>query len=87
MGAFGLVLYFSLGGASLIFYVIRVKNNNEYLLSDSMGDMFLLMLGEINGKDSFNYLEWFFFVLFCIFIPIVMLNLLIAIIGDTFDRV
>lgn len=47
---------------------------------------FLLNIGDY-GTDEYNRVQWFVFVVAIIFNQIVMLNLLIAIISDTFDRV
>ena len=45
------------------------------------GDFDPLEVGNMNG------LQWFYFLLFTLLIPLVFFNLLIAIISDTFDRV
>lgn len=36
---------------------------------------------------NFNQLEWFLFIVAVLFVPLIMLNMLIAIMGDTYDRV
>lgn len=36
---------------------------------------------------EFNRLEWFIFIIAVLFVPLIMLNMLIAIMGDTYDRV
>lgn len=36
---------------------------------------------------EFNKLEWFIFIVAVLFVPLIMLNMLIAIMGDTYDRV
>lgn len=36
---------------------------------------------------SYSTLEWMFFILACILMPILLFNMLIAIMRDTFDRV
>ena len=48
--------------------------------------MFLLDFGEF-GDMNFNRLEWFLFIVAVLFVPLIMLNMLIAIMGDTYDRV
>ena len=37
--------------------------------------------------DDYSTFEWVFFIMACILMPILLLNMLIAIMGDTFDRV
>ena len=39
------------------------------------------------GVSDMNGLQWFYFLIFTLLIPLVFFNLLIAIISDTFDRV
>lgn len=48
--------------------------------------VFLLDFGEF-GDMNFNRLEWFLFIVAVLFVPLIMLNMLIAIMGDTYDRV
>ena len=48
--------------------------------------VFLLDFGEF-GDMEFNKLEWFIFIVAVLFVPLIMLNMLIAIMGDTYDRV
>ena len=48
--------------------------------------MFLLYFGDFS-HDEYSPLEQFIFVLGVISAPLVLLNMLIAIMGDTFDRV
>ena len=48
--------------------------------------IFLLDFGDFS-IDEYSHLEQFIFVLAAIAVPLVLLNMLIAIMGDTFDRV
>ena len=43
--------------------------------------------GDFDNYEEFNYFSFFVFVVTSLFQNIVMLNLLIAIISDTFDKV
>ena len=47
---------------------------------------YLLSYGDWD-TEGFNGLQWILFTIFTLMIPLVFLNLLIAIISDTFDRV
>ena len=44
------------------------------------------MYGDFNYDDYTTPL-WFLFIIATVFMPLIMLNLLIAIMGDTFERV
>lgn len=46
----------------------------------------MLMLGDFQ-YDDYNFATWTLFTISSIFMPLVMLNLLIAIMSDTFGRV
>ena len=48
--------------------------------------MFLLMYGDFS-VDDYDYSMWVLFVVSAIFMPLVMLNMLIAIMSDTYERV
>ena len=69
------------------------KNNDGFYdtiegrpLGLCMRDMYLLAFGEFN-LDDLNFAEWCMFFLSTILIQIMMLNLLIAILSETFARV
>lgn len=51
----------------------------------AMGDFQLDFFDDLGGADYF--LSWFLFIFGSLFLVIVLLNLLIAIMGDTFSRV
>ncbi len=48
--------------------------------------VFLLDYGDFS-TDDYNHLEVFIFIVAALFMPLVVLNMLIAIMGDTYDRV
>jgi hypothetical protein len=55
---------------------------------DSIQNIYLLMYGDFQGSyTSYNVAEWLLFILATIVIPLIMLNLLIAIMSDTYERV
>ena len=61
---------------------------------DSILNQYLLSLGEFNldnfnldGQDDSSKVLWFFFILSTFITSITILNMLIAIMGDTFGRV
>ena len=61
------------------------------MLVDSVLSMYMLMLGDfsVDGYESHVNTALCFFLFFCttFFLQITFLNMLIAIMGDTFDRV
>lgn len=48
---------------------------------------YTLSFGELGPFDEMNWFTFIFFVIFSFFIPLVLMNMLIAIMGDTYGRV
>ena len=48
---------------------------------------YTLSFGELGPFDEMSSFQFFFFVIFSFFIPLVLMNMLIAIMGDTYGRV
>ena len=53
---------------------------------DNLEHAFLLDFGDFN-LDGYNYLRVIVFIFSTILVPLVLLNMLIAIMGDTYDKV
>lgn len=51
-----------------------------------MKSTYTLAFGDFS-TDDYSVFEWLAFVIASLFIPLVLFNLLIAIMGDTYDRV
>jgi len=82
MGPFLVIL----SGAVFIFSVVFFATSDTVDFSDSLLNSYLLAYGEF---DTANYSDYqkFIFVLASIFNALVLLNMIIAIMGDTYDRV
>lgn len=53
---------------------------------ESIDHAYLLMYGDFD-TENYDGASWFLFICASIFMPLVMLNLLIAIMSDTYERV
>jgi hypothetical protein len=83
MKAFLCLLVYSTLSFSFLFMVISQNNDfNELLIGN-----YKLNLGDIGESKHYNAIEYILLTVVVIINPIIMLNLLISIIGDTFDRV
>ena len=51
-----------------------------------MSHIYQLSFGEL-GVDDYDASMWVLFVIATIFIPLIMFNMIIAIMGDTFEKV
>lgn len=61
------------------------KLEDDPISSDFL-HIYLLMLGDFQ-YDDYTYIIWLMFIFASIFMPLIMLNLLISIMGNTFGRV
>ena len=61
----------------------NLSNSSFY---DNLQHAFLLDFGDFN-LDGYNFLRNIVFIFAAILVPLVLLNMLIAIMGDTYDRV
>jgi hypothetical protein len=90
---FILVLFLGVAGFGFSFYVL--SNNNDEPFIDSILESFTysysIIIGEFNVdpfKESTNpLLLWILFILATLFTLIILLNMLVAIMGDSFNRV
>lgn len=48
---------------------------------------YVLALGELGSFDEYNFIQFFMFCMFTFFIPLTLMNMLIAIMSDTYARV
>jgi len=95
---FLLIFFIAIFAFANFYYVIEKGNKNDKVVEDFDGDYggaivytYMQALGELGndnfGKSAFPSLYWIIFFMSTILLTITMLNLLIAIMGDTFDRV
>jgi len=85
MGSFLFLLIYSTLGFAFIFISIDY-NNSKGSFESFVGMSWTLALGEFDTED-FSVLQYVCFFIATIVNPLIMLNLLISIMGDTYDRV
>jgi hypothetical protein len=44
-------------------------------------------MGELGAFDEFQYMQFFIFIMFSFLVPLVLMNMLIAIMSDSYARV
>ena len=82
MSSFFIIFFYSIVGFGLVFFVLG--DSSTYF--DYLTSTYTLNFGNMD-TNNYNKLEWLFFLLVTIFNPIIMLNLLISIMSETYDRV
>ena len=80
---FLIILFTALFAYAQICYVIDGDKDVDTELRLSYG----LALGELGDIEEFSLIKFLFFVLFSFFIPLVLLNMLIALMADSYTRV
>ena len=88
MISFTLLLFLSIVGFAITFNIIQSVESNEESLKVNLGMYYRLIYGDFSllGEDS-DHALWFIFIFSSFFITLIMMNLLIAIMSDTYDRV
>jgi hypothetical protein len=71
-------------------YDNMMRKQTSYALTDAWLNQYLLGLGDFYylpfAESEFKDLQWSYFIMATFFTQVVFLNMLIAIMGDTFDR-
>jgi hypothetical protein len=93
MMSFSVILIYWILGVSIIFYLLASKTSTEEapftitsFFVDSLKHTYRVAFGDFD-TDNYSSPQWVIFILTSLFIPLVMFNLVIAIMGDTYDRV
>ncbi|CDW79294.1 wd-40 repeat protein [Stylonychia lemnae] len=99
MSSFSILLIYWMIGFNLMFYSFKYQNEmngqeNKSFNQDISSSVFFtelqqtykLSFGDFD-TEGFNGFQWALFVISSFFIPLVLFNLIIAIMGDTYDRV
>lgn len=100
MSSFTILLVYWIVGFNLMFFLF-VMNTKKAETTDeadiTSGTSFTQFMNELTvtyklsfgdfSTDDFTLLQWALFILSSFFIPLVLFNLIIAIMGDTYDRV
>lgn len=82
MVAFFLIFFYSIVGFGLVFH--SFSNTTDYF--PFLTDTYIINFGQMN-TENYNKLQWFYFLLVTVLNPIIMLNLLISVMSDTYGRV
>eukprot|EP00347_Sterkiella_histriomuscorum_P006093 403354093 len=100
MSSFMILLIYWIFGINIVFFQLFLNKkissaeigegheegqNLEYFL-ENLKMTYRLAFGDFS-PDEYTSLEWLVFILSSVFIPLVLFNLIIAIMGDTYDRV
>ena len=74
---------------AVLFYVFDGEKDEreawDWIIKE-LANIWVLSFGDFN-TEGFDNWQWALFVIATIFLPLMLLNLLIAIVSDTFDRV
>lgn len=81
--AFLLIIFYSTISFALVFYALRSYDDDFFTYATTLYD---LNLGNSN-IEGLNELAWIFYVIVTVLNPIIMINLLISILGDTYGAV
>jgi hypothetical protein len=75
-------------------YYVFLKNNSKThgfeTVTESIAYVYKIALGDFDTDiygDYYHEISWFFFVVATFFLQIVLINLLISIVADTFQRI
>lgn len=88
MGSFMIILIFWIIGLSVVFFIFEKESamsNHKVttMLIENIALTYRLAFGDFETED-YSAFEWIVFILASLFIPLVMFNMLIAIMGDTY---
>ena len=73
---------------ALLFTAATLKSElHDRHYPDLLAEVFLIDFGDFGGAGEYSPLAYLLFILGVVFVPLVMMNMLIAIMGDTYDRV
>ena len=86
MISFLILLFYSVIAFSFIFMSLQEDGYDKETFSDLFINSYLLGLGEFS-TDGFGTIQWVVFFLASLVNTLIMLNLLISIMGDTFQKV
>ena len=88
IGSFFVILFYSTVAFALTYQSIHRYSNPDGLdFWDYFLNAFKLNLGELNTEEAKGIMGWILFIIVSIINPVIMLNLLISIMGDTYGRV
>jgi len=83
---FLIVLMYSILTFALVFCVLSELSGETKTFGDSWRDSYLMNFGEFD-TENYHLFEWIVFVIAVMLNPLIMMNMLIALMGDTYSRV
>lgn len=83
---FGVVLLFSTLAFTFLFIVLSGLSAEKKIFDTSLKESYLLLFNTFS-TDDYSQVEWVCFYIATIVNPLMMFNLLVAIMGDTYERV
>ncbi|CDW88467.1 UNKNOWN [Stylonychia lemnae] len=97
MASFTIILVYWIVGFSLMFYLFTFDKDNDFqdsfdiydqvqMFVNSLQFTYMLSFGDFE-TSGFTAQQWILFIISTFFIPLVLFNLIIAVMGDTYDRV
>ncbi|CDW81552.1 wd-40 repeat protein [Stylonychia lemnae] len=97
MASFTIILIYWIVGFSLMFYLFTFERDYDYeesfdiynsvlIFVNSLQFTYKLSFGDFDTTE-FSSQQWILFIISSFFIPLVLFNLIIAVMGDTYDRV
>ena len=86
MYSFGIILIWGLVGFSIIFHVNSTEQRTDPWMFTELKSIYRIAYGDFD-PDGYTTTEWLMFLLASIIMPLILLNLLISIISDTYGRV
>ena len=85
---FGLILiYMLLAFTTFHNFIVMDDENDDTSYFSSFTIVYLMIYGQFDFVDESNFLEKFCFYMVSLALPLVMLNLLVTMMGDTYSRV
>lgn len=82
---FLVILFTALFAYAQITYIMTDNTDKE--LTTDLKNSYVLGLGELGEFGDFGYLQFFIFIMFSFLVPLVLMNMLIALMADSYTRV
>jgi len=81
--SFMLILILAMVAYAHISYLTKEAGN----VNEEIKESYVLAFGELGNYPDFDFLRFFIFILFTLFVPLLLMNMLIAIMSDAYERV
>ena len=85
---FLIILFTALFAYAQITYVMTIETTDVHKdLENDLKNSYVLGLGELGDFPAFGYLHFAVFMMFSFLVPLVLMNMLIALMADSYTRV